>query len=137
MVSFTAASQSQDSSHQTVKSNWEIHHIAFPSTFIQANVAKAVGVNRRDTLGLINISILDLSVTPKQPIKLVLSGYAQNLVGQRKTLSFKEVDEGNAVYYLAELPHANQETFNIYVTLTDPESGRVENIKFTQKMWVD
>lgn len=135
LFSFNVLAQNTD--HQTNIKNWEIHHIAFPSTFIQANVAKAVGVERRNTNGLINISILDTNKSPKQPVKLALSGYAKNLVGQRKELSFKEVDEGDAVYYLAQIRHANEETFRIYVTLTDPKTGRVENIQFMQKMWVD
>ncbi|MCU4674509.1 DUF4426 domain-containing protein [Catenovulum sp. 2E275] len=134
---FAADSEHNSAKHQTVKGNWEIHHIAFPSTFIQPSVAKAVGVNRRNTNGLINVSILDTKQTPKKPLKLKLSGYAQNLVGQRKELTFKEVDEGDAVYYLAELAYSNQETFKIYVTLTDTNTGRVENIMFMQKMWVD
>lgn len=127
----------QNTDHQTIIKNWEIHHIAFPSTFIQANVAKAVGVERRNNNGLINISILNTDKKPKQPLKLTLTGYAKNLVGQRKELSFKEVDEGNAIYYLAEVRHANEETFRFYVTLTDPKTGRVEEVKFMQKMWVD
>ncbi|EWH12219.1 hypothetical protein DS2_00820 [Catenovulum agarivorans DS-2] len=116
--------------------SWQIHHIAFPSTFIQAETAKAIGLDRRGNYGLLNISILDLA-NNKAPLKLKVTGYAQNLVGHRKDLEFKEVDEGNAVYYLAQVRHANEETFRFYITIKDPKTGHSEQFRFQQKMWVD
>ncbi|WP_040394011.1 DUF4426 domain-containing protein [Catenovulum agarivorans] len=115
---------------------WQIHHIAFPSTFIQPETAKAIGLDRRGNYGLLNISILDLA-NNKAPLKLKVTGYAQNLIGHRKELEFKEVDEGIAVYYLAQVRHSNEEIFRFYITVKDPKTGRTEKFRFQQKMWVD
>ena len=115
---------------------WQIHHIAFPSTFIQPETAKAIGLDRRGNYGLLNISILDLA-NNKAPLKLKVTGYAQNLIGHRKELEFKEVDEGIAVYYLAQVRHSNEEIFRFYITVKDPKTGRSEEFRFQQKMWVD
>lgn len=121
--------------HMTEVGNWQVHHIAFPSTFIQPETAKAIGMDRRNNYNLINISVLDKKTL--KPQKVRVSGYAQNLIGHRKELTFKEVDEGNAVYYLAQIRHTNEETFRFYIQLTNPKSGERAQIEFMQKMWVD
>ncbi|MER2493608.1 DUF4426 domain-containing protein [Catenovulum sediminis] len=120
----------------TVLDNWEIHHIAFPSTFIQPATAKAVGIDRRGNNGVINISVLDTDMS-KKPMNIAVSGYAQNLVGHRKELDFKQVDEGDAIYYLAQIRHSNEETFRFFIRLTDPKTGIAKSFQFQQKMWVD
>ncbi|WP_017445213.1 DUF4426 domain-containing protein [Gayadomonas joobiniege] len=124
-----------DDPNMTIIGDWQVHHIAFPSTFIQPEVAKATGFDRRNNYNLINISVVDK--TSKQPLALKVTGYAQNLIGHRKNLTFKKIDEGDAIYYLAEIRHANEETYRFFIQLSEPTSGRSETLEFMQKMWVD
>ncbi len=113
---------------------WQVHHIAFPSTFIQAKTAKALDLKRRKDVALINISVLNKQ--DKKPLKAILTGTAKNLLGQLKELEFIEVDEGDAVYYLAQISYSNEEVWRFKVDIKTPD-GQTQTLKFKQKFYVD
>jgi predicted Zn-dependent protease len=113
--------------------NWQVHYIAFPSTFLQPSIAKNYNIERSNYNAVINISVLDK--TSKKAQKVSLSGVAKNLVGQSKKLKFKEIVDGESVYYIATLTYSNEETFRFYL---DVRSGnKSERLFFHQKFYVD
>lgn len=113
--------------------NWDVHYIAFNSTFITPDIAKHYGIVRSKYNGVINISVLDKADQVAQ--SAVLSGTARNLLGVSKKLTFKEVSEGEAIYYLAVLPFSDQETFRISVQINDGLEQQVLN--FQHKFYVE
>lgn len=117
-----------------VKGDWDIHYIAFASSFIEPDVAKQYGLKRSKYQGIINISVLDNDDNDKAQ-RVSIKGYAKNLAGQKIKLNFKQVTEGEAIYYLAQIRyHDNQPmTFDIDVSRGD----RVEKLKFKQKFYVE
>lgn len=117
------------------RNNWDIHYIAFPSTFIQPKIAKAYELERSGTNGIVNISVLDNTQTPTKPLSMTVTGSYRNLVGNIGELTFKEVIEKDAIYYLAEFPYSNQETFRFQITVSDGK--RTETIKFQDQFYVD
>ncbi|WP_111980278.1 DUF4426 domain-containing protein [Algibacillus agarilyticus] len=127
---FNVMAQAQE---MTQIGTWDVHHIAFPSTFIQPETAKAVGLKRRNDLSLINISVLDTQT--KTPLKVTVTGEARNLVGHIKNLDFVKVDEGNAIYYLGQVGYSNEETLKFTVTITDGK--QTQTVKFKTKFYVD
>lgn len=69
---------------------WEVHYIAFPSTFVQPNIAKAYNLTRSGNKAIVNISVL--ADKPGKPaIKAKVTGSAKNLLGKVVPLNFKEV----------------------------------------------
>jgi hypothetical protein len=116
------------------KGNWDIHYIAFPSSFIEPEVAKQYQLQRSKYLSIINISVLDNKNNNKAQNAYV-SGVAKNLLGQRFKLDFVKVTEGEATYYLAQVKYDNEEIYNFEVDVQ--QGDRTETIKFTQKFYVD
>lgn len=115
--------------------DWQVHYIAFPSTFAQPEAAKAIGFKRRGNNAFVNISILDKN-DDMRGVKTKVTGAAKNLLGQNKTLNFIEVDEGKAVYYMAEVSHSNEETLRFTINIARPNGGSYQ-VKFEQKLYVD
>lgn len=74
-------------------------------------VAKAYDIKRSGINALINIAVLDNRQAGKPAVTATLTGEARNLLGVRKPLTFREVREGDAIYYLAELRFANEENY--------------------------
>ncbi|CAM3162498.1 DUF4426 domain-containing protein [Vibrio neptunius] len=114
----------------------EVHYSAFNSTFLTPQVARSYKLKRNGYLAIINISVLDNYQAGKPAITAKVSGSAKNLIGQTKTLEFREIKEGSAIYYLAEFPISEEEnlTFNIDVNAGNKGTGR---LKFTQKFYVE
>ena len=113
--------------------NWDVHYIAFPSTFLTADVASEYGIDRSKYLGIINISVLDSDTLKAQSVKMTVT--ARNLLGNIRELDVREIREQDAIYYIAEVPHRNEETYRITATLSS--GNQTQELKFQQKFYVD
>lgn len=116
--------------------NSEIHYSAFNSTLLTAGVATQYQLKRNGHSAILNISVLDNSKLGKPAVDATITGTAKNLIGQIKTLEFKQIKEGQAIYYLAQFSISDEEslTFNINVDAGMTGSGP---ITFTQKFYVE
>ncbi len=124
---------SVNAEQKITKGDWDIHYIAFPSTFVKPETAKEYNLQRSRYMAVVNISVLDANSQEAQFVNV--SGSAKNLLGQTKSLDFKRVTEGKAVYYLAQLGYRNEEILNF--TIDVQQGNRVETIKFKNKFYAD
>ncbi|MEZ8825554.1 DUF4426 domain-containing protein [Vibrio amylolyticus] len=120
---------------KTIK-NVEVHYSAFNSTFITKEIATSYNLKRNGYSAILNISVLDNSLAGKPAITAKVSGSARNLIGQTRQLTFREVKEADAIYYLAEFPISNEEnlTFNIDIHAGNSGAGP---LTFSQKFYVE
>ncbi len=132
---FTTLAQAdeQAGAQYKVLGPWEVHYIAFPSTFIQPSIAKNYDLDRSPNKGIINISVLKNSDKTAQTA--TLTGTARNLLGNKKQLTFKEVVEGDAIYYLAQIDYSNEEIYRFDIEIN--QNGKLQTLKFQQKFYVD
>ncbi|WP_462166381.1 DUF4426 domain-containing protein [Pseudoalteromonas sp. GB43] len=128
-----AKADEQAGAQYKVLGPWEVHYIAFPSTFIQPNIAKNYDLERSPSKGIINISVLKNSDKTAQTA--TLTGTARNLLGNKIQLTFKEVVEGDAIYYLAQIDYSNEEIYRFDIEIN--QNGKVQTLKFQQKFYVD
>lgn len=115
--------------------NMDVHYMAMGATFLTPEVAKAYGIERSKYNGLVNISVLDNTKKGKPAITVAITGSAKNLAGQKKTIEFSEVKEGDAIYYLAQVSYRNEETVQFNLTISNGKESH--NLKFNQKFYVD
>ena len=87
--------------------DWEVHYSAFNSTFITPKVAAQYDITRSEKRGLINISVLNAN--NNEAVKTALKGYVSNPRGGVQNLQFKQVNEGESVYYLANFLFGDEE----------------------------
>ena len=112
-----------------------VNYMAIGSTFFTPEIAKAYGITRSRYNGLINISVLDNTKSGNPAKTVSISGQAKNNLGQFKSLAFKEVKEGDAIYYLAQVSYNDEET--IHFTLDINDGKEQQTLKFSQKFYVD
>ena len=65
-----------------------------------------------------------------------LTGITKNLLSQEVDLEFREVREGPAIYYLAEVRHTDRETLRFRIEVTTPD-GEIRELAFQQQMFWD
>lgn len=133
-LAFNAHSAQEQGAQYKELGQWQVHYIAFPSTFIQPNIAKAYGLERSGYKGIINISVLK-NDTDKTAQKVTLTGSARNLLGNKKTLRFKEVIDGESIYYLAQVDYTNEEILRFDVQIQ--QGAQSQKLQFQQKFYVD
>ncbi|MFV0575236.1 MAG: DUF4426 domain-containing protein [Vibrio sp.] len=136
LVSQTSLSQTNEAGQFKTIKNSEVHYSAFNSTMLTPEVATQYKLKRNGYSAILNISILDTSKLGKPAIDAKLKGTSKNLVGQTRTLEFRQIKEGSAIYYLAEFPITEEETltFNIDVDAGNTGSGP---LTFTQKFYIE
>ena len=124
-----------------VKGQYHFHYSAFPSTVLSADIAKQYKLKRSRYRGIINISPQIIAGNNITAIKTDISGHARNLLGNTKKLNFKEVIEGNTIYYLADYGFSNEEVLNFTLTLkpSHQKNGaqKAFNLDFKKKFFTD
>lgn len=112
---------------------WDVHYIVVNTTFFTPETAQNYGIVRSKYNALVNISVLDSTTGEAQVVSV--KGQARNLLGNSKTLNFKRVKEGEAIYYLAPLSFNDRETFRFNVDIQ--RGNEVQTLKFQQEMFVE
>ena len=111
---------------------WQVHYNAFNSSFLTPEVAKTYSLERSRYNGIINIAVQDKQGKAQA---VSVTGEAKNLTGTIRNLSFQEVKEGDAIYYLATLPYRNEDTYQF--TLKIMGGGQQQILTFQQTFYVD
>lgn len=115
---------------------YQIHYMALPSTLLDSKVAQTYGIKRSSYNAFVNIAILDTLIDGNPAITAKVTGTATNLTGSISTLSFIEVKEGDAIYYIAQLPYRHKEQFTLQVRSVNKD-GLNSHLKFTEMFYVD
>ena len=106
-----------------------VHYNTFNSTYLTPDIAKSAELIRSKTQGVINISV----IKDGKPQMAQVSGTVKDLTSQSVPLTFKQITEQGAVYYIAQYPVPQQETrtFEIKVQTGD----KINTINFNQELF--
>ena len=116
--------------------DYEVHYSAFNSTFIPPEMAKQYNLKRDDNYGVVNIAVRNIKESETgKAVTGDIKGQHKNLMTQVKRLNFKEVKEGDAVYYLADFKFSDEELLKFTVDVTPAGSQRAETVKFEQTFY--
>ena len=116
--------------------NYDIHYIALSSTFLTPSIAKSYGIKRSSYSGILNISVLDTSVDGNPAVPVEITGIANNLLDARVELKFREIREGDSIYYIAEVPYRDDQEINFNVAVKHGSKLNTQ-LKFKQKFYVE
>ncbi|MDZ3994252.1 DUF4426 domain-containing protein [Pseudomonas sp. Teo4] len=106
-----------------------VHYSAFTSSMLQPDIAAATGLTRSKNQGVLNIAVLKAS----KPAMAVVSGTVKDLTGRSNPLSFKQITDQGAVYYIAQFKIEQAETLTFDVNV---ETGGVSHkLSFNQEVF--
>ena len=118
----TAQTSSMQASHRFGE------YVVHPGTMITANldpkVAAKYDIQRSDHRGLVTVAVRRQTNGGSQPVKAEVSATLVNLSAQRRDLSLREVDEGQAIYYLADFRIDPPETIKVQFRIQPQGSDR-------------
>ncbi len=123
------AADAIDGNRQKEFGDITVHYNTFTSSFLQPETAQAVGVVRSKNKGLINVSVVK-GVTP---VAAQVTGTLKDLSGKSEILTFKQITEKGAIYYLApySVPQQEYRTFTINVET----GGKAHGFSFVQELF--
>ncbi len=106
-----------------------VHYNTFTSSFLQPETAQAVGVVRSKNKGLINVSVKKGADT----VPAQVTGTIKDLSGKSEMLTFKQITEKGATYYLAPYSVPQQEV-RIF-TINVETAGKAHGFSFNQELF--
>lgn len=113
-----------------------VHHIAVNSTFIQPDIARQYGIVRASRNAFLNISVLHRDADgDTTPVTATLSGSRSNLMQQSNLIDFREVREGEAIYYIGEFQFSNAELLRFRVELQPVGAERSCLLEWTTTLY--
>ena len=112
---------------------WDVHYLAFNATFLTPDIANSYGIQRSRYTAIVNLSVLDKQDQTAQQV--TIEGNARNLLGQVRQLSFKRVQDGDAIYYFAPLTIRNDELWRFQITIR--QGTEQQQLRFEQTFYVD
>ncbi|MEX3774380.1 DUF4426 domain-containing protein [Pseudomonas sp. MYb118] len=106
-----------------------VHYNTFNSTYLTPDIAKSAELIRSKNQGVINVSVLK----DGKPLMANVTGTVKDLTSQSVPLSFKQITEQGAIYYIAQYPVPQQETrtFEIKVQTGD----KINTLNFNQELF--
>lgn len=118
-----------DNPREKVFGDITVHHSVFNSTFVQPATAQATGLVRSKNQGVINITVLKAG----KPSAANVSGTVSDLTSRKRNLTFNQVTDQGAVYYLAQFPVEQQEILTFSITVGSGDANNT--FSFNQEVF--
>lgn len=134
LLLFTALSHAGSKDFGEYIVQWSV----FPSTFLTPEIAKENGLTRSRGIGVVNIAIMTededggMSTVSGQ-----VEGKAMNDIQQPRFLAFRRIQEGDAVYFIAEYQYANAELMTFEITARPTGSRSDLPVRFSHTLFND
>jgi hypothetical protein len=120
---------------QLIKADgYNIHYNAFNSSMLNPEVVNQYGIERSSSLGVIMVSVLEEA---DKAVSAYVAGNSKNSIFQLTTLDFKQITEGEAVYYIATFNFADKEQLNFDITIVPKGITHKIKLNFKQQFFVE
>lgn len=105
--------------NSSVVSGYVIHHNAITTDNLSPQVASSYDIRRSKERAMLNISVIRGEPGKLgQPVAAEVKATARNIIGQQRSITLREVREGNAIYYIGDFPVVNKEKLDFFLEVT-------------------
>lgn len=116
--------------------DYVVHFNAISTDQLPAEVARTYDIERSQNRAMLNIAILRKAEgTLGESVPGRVEARASNLTGQLKTVKLRRIDEGEAIYYIAEMPVSNGETLIFDVEVSPEDETTRFSFRFQQTFY--
>jgi hypothetical protein len=84
---------------------------------------------------MLNVSVL--RATDNTPVVADVTVKTVNLTGQLKTITMRQINEQEAVYYIGEVAVANRETLIFDISITPEGVDKAADVRFKRQFFTD
>lgn len=112
-----------------------VHFSAQSTDALPPEIASAYDIVRSKNRAMIMVSVI--AKADSSPTGASVAVKAVNLTGQLKNITMRQVDDGDAVYYIGEVAVANRETLVFDITITPKGASAASEIRFKRQFFTD
>lgn len=115
---------------------FDLHYSVVNTTFLDPEIASSYGITRGKKRAILNLALRENLVDKSEARSMLLQGRTWDLI-QSQTLEFKEIREGEAIYYIAEFAFINEEWRFFEVDFRPSGADQTYSFKFKHQLYVD
>jgi len=112
-----------------------IHFSAQSTDQLPPEVARAYNIVRSKNRAMLNVSVLEEATN--SPVAAAVTVKTVNLTGQLKSVTMREINEQDAIYYIGEVPVANRETLIFDISVMPDGSDESSDVRFKRQFFTD
>ena len=117
---------------------YELHYSVVNTTFLDPRVAEAYGITRSQKRAIVNLSLQEHQEGGGTAARaMALEGHLRDLIQSRRNLEFREIREGDAIYYIAEFPFINEEWLFFEIEFRPEGGGQSYTHSFKRQLYRD
>lgn len=120
--------------------DYVVHFNALTTEELTPEVAQQYGIVRAKNRAMLNVTVLRKDGSGGSlgtPVPGSVSATAINLTGQLRNLSFREIREGTAIYYISEMPITDGETLIFSIDVTPINESSRFSVRYKRQFFVD
>jgi len=118
--------------------DYVLHFNAISTDQLEPDVARAYSIARSKSRAMLNVTILKVV---EDGAGVAVAGTvnvsAANLTGQIKNLTVRQIQEGDAIYYIGDVAIANGETLIFDIDATPVDETRRLSVRFSRQFFTD
>ncbi|MGQ7272700.1 DUF4426 domain-containing protein [Marinobacter sp. V034] len=115
--------------------DYQVHYSIFPSSFLTPDIAKQYELVRSKSVGIVNVSILHKADDGTfKPVNGQVEGKVINDIQQNRFLAFRRIDEGDAVYFIAQFQYINGELLTFELKANAPGARQGMPVRVAQSL---
>lgn len=112
-----------------------VHFSAQSTDQLPPEVARAYNIVRSKNRAMLNVSVLEEATS--KPVAAAVTVKTVNLTGQLKSVTMREINEQDAIYYIGEVPVANRETLIFDISVKPDGSDESSDVRFKRQFFTD
>ena len=116
---------------------YRVHYAALNTRDLSPDIARAFGVRRSSTRGLLVLNAQFVDGDETLPVPAAGSGHVRNLIGHQQALELRPAQEGPVHYLLAEFEFVDREHLQFDLQVTPQGHSRPVTIRFKQQFYAD
>jgi len=112
-----------------------VHFSAQTTDQLPPEVARAYNIVRSKNRAMLNVSVLRASDNGAVAADVTVK--AVNLTGQLKSITMRQIDEQEAIYYIGEVAVANRETLIFDISVKPDGVDSRSDVRFKRQFFTD
>lgn len=118
--------------------DYVVHFNAISTDHLQPEVARTYNIARSKNRAMLNISIIKKAEgTIGHSVSGDVQLAANNLTGQVKNLTLRQIQEGDAIYFIGDVPVANAETLIFNLSVVPEGETDTFSVRFSRQFFSD
>lgn len=112
-----------------------VHFSAQSTDQLPTDIARAYNIVRSKNRAMLNVSVLRES--DGVPVVADVKVKTVNLTGQLKNITMRQINEGDAIYYIGEVGIENRETLVFDISVTPEGAPQAADVRFKREFFTD